>query len=56
MEKISKREFWLGMSLIALSMIVVNYIYPMPLESTAEIKIREIIECKTSNEGVVECG
>ena len=55
METISKREFWLGMSLIALSMIVVNYIYPMPLESTAEIKIREITTCETTPEGVVDC-
>lgn len=52
---ISKNEFWLGISLISLSMIIVNLIYPMPIESVAEIKIREITTCETTPEGVVDC-
>lgn len=55
METISKREFWLGMSIISLCMILSNMLYPPILESTAEIKIREVIICTTSKEGVVNC-
>lgn len=55
MEAISKREFWLGMSIISLCMILSNMLYPPILESTAEIKIREVIICTTSKEGVVNC-
>lgn len=56
MKTITKREFWLGMAIISLSMIVVNYIYDIPDNVVVEVKIKEIITCDTNEEGVVECG
>lgn len=55
METITKREFWLGMMIISLSMIVVNFIYPITNNTTIKVEIKELIICSTDEEGVVEC-
>lgn len=55
--EISKKEFWLGIAIIALCIISWNFIEPFPIESTADVDIRpeEVIICETSEDGVVEC-
>ena len=60
-EIISKKEFWLGMSIIALMIIMSNMMNLLTLHSTKEveikpIKVQEVIHCTTDEKGVVECG
>jgi hypothetical protein len=59
-EIISKKEFWLGMSIIALMIIMSNMMNLLTLHSTKEVEIKpirvqEIIYCTTDEKGVVEC-
>lgn len=60
-EIISKKEFWLGMSIIALMIIMSNMMNLLTLHSTKEVEIKpirvqEVIYCTTDEKGVVECG
>lgn len=60
-EIISKKEFWLGMSIIALIIIMSNMMNLLTLHSTKEVEIKpirvqEVIYCTTDEKGVVECG
>jgi hypothetical protein len=59
-EIISKKEFWLGMSIIALMIIMSNMMNLLTLHSTKEVEIKpirvqEVIYCTTDEKGVVEC-
>lgn len=59
-EIISKKEFWLGMSIITLMIIMSNIMNLLTLHSTKEVEIKpirvqEVIYCTTDEKGVVEC-
>ena len=59
-EIISKKEFWLGMCIITLMIIMSNMMNLLTISITKEVEIKsirvqEIIHCTTDEEGVVEC-
>lgn len=60
-EMISKKEFWLGMSIITLMIVMSNMMNLLTISSTKEVEIKpikaqEVIHCTTDEEGVVKCG
>ena len=59
-EIISKKEFWLGMGIITLMIIMSNMMNLLTMNITKEVEIKpirvqEVIHCTTDEEGVVEC-
>lgn len=59
-KQISKNEFWLGMAIITFCVGIVNWINPIPTNTTIQVKtettkVHEVIYCITDSDGVVDC-